>query len=215
MQANTGTVSCHHNHLQLRLRKSRPQPTALPRIEYILECLLGCPRTSRCHPHHHSHPMDSNSPSRSRNHHRRRLLPPLRRCIPTWNSVRANGLGESKTTLPVYTSLTRSLGKCSCVFVSRRSKRPKRTCSSASMRSPILLTSELHPIQVSPVPIANYAYLSELCADLLRRDGAEVGIVEDLDDGRTQDGDGGRVERMRLGHDGGCKGEAVRGGCKD
>lgn len=45
--------------------------------------------------------------------------------------------------------------------------------------------------------------LSKLCADLLGRDGAEIGVVEDLNDGGTEDGNGGRVERMRLRH--GCK----------
>ncbi|KAI3480153.1 hypothetical protein L1887_57753 [Cichorium endivia] len=49
----------------------------------------------------------------------------------------------------------------------------------------------------------------ELGADLFGRDGAEVGVVEDLDDGGTEDGDGGRVERMWLRH--GCKRERVQG----
>ena len=47
--------------------------------------------------------------------------------------------------------------------------------------------------------------LSELTANLFSRDGAEVGIVEDLDDGGTEDGDGGWVEGLRLRH--GCEGE--------
>lgn len=45
--------------------------------------------------------------------------------------------------------------------------------------------------------------LCKLCANLLCRDGAEVGAVKDLDDGRAEEGDDRRVERTRLRHDGG------------
>lgn len=47
--------------------------------------------------------------------------------------------------------------------------------------------------------------LSKLCSNLFGRDGAEVGVIEDLNDGRTEDGDDGRVERSRLRHDGGSE----------